>query len=1416
MAYIQKVSFELASAELAIKKSALKVTQHELYESGTEDPAIHGIYDKHLGTTEYLACKSCLKDKDHCSGHTGHYNLKYPVQFSIAVKEINKWLKITCSKCGCIILPADKYEDIPNKMAMIAKIKPGTLKCWNCPTVHPKFVKDKDDRFSLIEVVGDKKTKLYPQMILERFERITDETVSKLGRKVHPRFYFTKTIIIPPNNIRPGIKNYNSSFGSHADSTIILHNIIKLDRQLPDNIFTLNTSSDEFKNGVKNIQVINQQYYDLTLGSSSTSIMQGSTGKQGIVIGSRAIKSFLRGLSGKKERIRQNLLGCRVFNIYRSTISGDPNLRVDQIGISLECAKILQIEETVQEFNRERLGIYFRNGRSDYPGSTYLTKSEGGLYDVDKITNYELSIGDKLMRDVITGDKAYFNRAPTLEKSSTTVVEIVVFTASGHTIRMNVLLCKLFGADFDGDAMVLWVPRGVMQRIEAEQLSSVGNMFISIKTSAPSICQVQDSVIGNYLLTRDCVKMNKYSAMGMYNSLEFDYDFADYEASHIFTGRDVISMLLKDVPVNLTKTPASYDDAFNKFVDYPQIEQKVIIRNGILQSGVLDGSTLGTSNGGLYHLISREHGIKAACDTIYTMQQLSLKYLIYGGTTVSMSDLILSKTSIKEIHNNISALMLESQLLTDRLKRGEIIAPIGMTVAEYYEASQKAIMVLDDSRMLEQIFESISPTTNGIFHMIATGSKGKKANLLHVSSCIGQIELDMLRMKESFSFARTSPYFQRFSHDPRARGFVTNSYVSGMNSAEFIFQDMTNRFDLFTKAFSTGVTGFFTRVATLNTQSCVIDNLRRLTKYNSILQFIYGEDGVDATMMEFISLDFAYFDNLDLDNKQNTDFTENSKLSANQMKLILSERDKFRKIIANMSMRTIGNSLIKSLLMPVNPKRIIESVFVKEQKNEQNSEQKGEAKSSKKSNTKSDLESKLKFINDNIDKLPYVHLNAIMEYKQSKIPEHLIESAALLIAVTRFELRPSIADKLTLNQLKFILDIIKLKYSLSLVSYGTAIGNLAVQTITEILNQYMLDSHHRSVGSTTNQSVVIRSNEIYVGKTESNPKMELRLDPSIKTKMEAQSVANAIEYIQFGKLLKQYDVLLEPRDVLICPEFIADKTWIAAYINSHPLIRVSNALTNWCLRFQLDQTTLILKGLSLEYIIMKLKTEYDHFIVHTDPVSDPVIIRIWLKSSPKHEIVIEDILDEFLKLPMRGLPRITYASVTTKKFYDDNLKASDEFVIVTNGTNISDCLKHKKISYVNSTSIPDTLKMFGIEAARSKIINETISLFSDKCPNVRHVLLFADSTTYSGKIIPMTKTGLERSEPKNTLLHMAFSAPIPAITKAALGELKCPVYGIAAHSMNGSIPRIGTLYNEIVVNSNNDESKSLESQMDEL
>jgi len=74
-------------------------------------------------------------------------------------------------------------------------------------------------------------------------------------------------------------------------------------------------------------------------------------------------------------------------------------------------------------------------------------------------------------------------------------------------------------------------------------------------------------------------------------------------------------------------------------------------------------------------------------------------------------------------------------------------------------------------------------------------------------ACVGQQVLFGKRVPNGFE-DRSLPHFQRHSKIPAAKGFVSNSYYSGLTPTEFFFHAMGGREGLIETAFKNVETGY--------------------------------------------------------------------------------------------------------------------------------------------------------------------------------------------------------------------------------------------------------------------------------------------------------------------------------------------------------------------------------------------------------------------------------------------------------------------------------------------------------------------------------------------------------------------------------------------------------------------------------
>lgn len=1438
VASIEYVKFSITSDYENKLNAVVQINKDGLLNSNGA-PINNGLYDLRLGTTDHNSnCITCHFDKKLCNGHRGYAELSTPLYNPIAISEIRKWYRAICLNCGAVMIDPEKLKRIPISKRLDKAINGNDIRrCRECNKLHPKIEKDSEDRFTFIaiyvkdnemktsrlrdilpnNVIGvenvDVKIKLIPALGYKIFKRVTQETVDLLGVVTHPINLLVKNIVIPPNTIRPSTKNHGTDSGSsHQDSTAILQHIIRgknlIDpKKVEDQVENLIERPNEPIDKELDKSMTNQQqcYYDLILGSDNTNAMQGNTGKRGITINNKPAQSLLRDLPGKEKLIRNNTLGKRVFVISRSTISGNSAYRPDELGIPLEYAKKLYVTEYVQPYNIEFLTAIFLNGTTQYPGCSYVIKrSTGEKHDVSRLKDYHLEVGDILHRDAMDGDVGYFNRMPTLSRCSIGVHTIkIIRDPSIHTFMVNVIICNNYNADFDGDQMHLFISRGIEQRVEGRIMSNVSNWFISTKTGGIMNGQVQDSVVGLYQLSRRKTRVSKQIAQDLLCNMDVDEDFSKYSRDHIFTGREIISMVLKKTPITYRKKLKALNDIYKPYISFFEDETELIIENGVMISGILDSSTIGAKKGGLYHLISKEYGTTKTFEQIYAMQHLALRYLMIHGFTIGVDDLILDDNAYEKIDEAISEMMVDSKESTNRLLAGDIIPPINTTIHDYYEFQQKEALKVDATRLFSIILSHIDMESNGLFICVFTGAKGQNNNMITMMGIIGQVNADNERITNT-------SFFPKYSLEPEAHGFVSGCYIRGVTVTELAFSASAGRNDLVCRAIVPAVTGYFMRKSIMNHETSITNEHRSVKKKDYIIQLLYGEDGLDSRYIEDVKYKPVLMDNDQLKTLIYPDEKLDEKLTAicdkwyNKVK---EQRDEYRSTFIKIEGQYTKPMITDIIQVPVNISRMVLNILRKSNK------------TIERQLTIDKINKVLEFI----ELLPYVFYNDMYMTRRRPISPRYMNATTLVKMLIMVELSPKIISTMSQEELDFILHNIRNIYSESLIEYGVAVGILAVQSISEPITQYMLNSHHRSAGGGTSKDGLKRINEIYSAKKaedEQTATMVIPINEKLQNRPDiniiAKKIAANIGLLKFRMFIQSSDgsceIIKEPIQKLITQRFRSDNEWINNFMLTHPLIKIPNDLTDWSFRFVIDRLNLTDKLIDLETIVQRLIASHSNiFVVHSPETSEEIVIRVWFRQIFDKKKPIDEYyqmyLDNILDTIVRGIDNITDTKAEVRKHYtitkNGAFEIKDRYVITTTGSNLYSVCKYKDLFDVNnivSNSTMDTYNMYGIEAARSKLIAETNAITESDDVNKRHIMLYADEMTRTGQITSIEKGGLTSREYQNVLLRASYADPIKTISNEALNNTTSPIYGLVAPRLLGAIPKVGTNYTTVVMN----------------
>src|SRR3978361_14390 len=91
---------------------------------------------------------------------------------------------------------------------------------------------------------------------------------------------------------------------------------------------------------------------------------------------------------------------------------------------------------------------------------------------------------------------------------------------------------------------------------------------------------------------------------------------------------------------------------------------------------------------------------------------------------------------------------------------------------------------------------------------------------------------------------------QKYKRDRAAKGFVQNSFYTGLTATEFFFHTMGGREGLVDTAVKTAETGYMQRrlMKALEDLAISYDGTVR-TSEQTVVQFTYGDDGLDPVMM---------------------------------------------------------------------------------------------------------------------------------------------------------------------------------------------------------------------------------------------------------------------------------------------------------------------------------------------------------------------------------------------------------------------------------------------------------------------------------------------------------------------------------------------------------------------------------------
>ena len=1406
------IQFSILSPEEIRKASVAEITSRDTYINNK--PVIGGLFDPRMGISDPgLICPTDGHNYMQTPGYFGHVELARPIFYIQYLNTIIKILRCICIKCSKLLIDKSKYEEtLPSDnrkrwqqiFSLASKVKRcGECTQDGCGCKQPKKIY-KEGLASIFAEWADLETneegetqnvtmKLTPEIVLKMFRRISDDDVQFMGFSPtwsRPNWMICQVLAIPPPAVRPSVK-HDAQQRSEDDISHIIVNIIKANKTLQEKI-QQNSSSKVIEDWTTVLQ-----YYCATMVDNRIPGVAAVAQRSG-----RALKSIKERLVGKQGRVRGNLMGKRVDQSARSVITPDANLGIAELGVPLKVAKNITFPEVVNRRNMKFLTKLMMNGPDTYPGAKILERKEGdsiSLRYVDR-NSLVLNLGDKLHRHLMDGDPILFNRQPTLHRMSM-MCHFVKVMKRGDTFRMNVADTKPYNADFDGDEMNLHNPQDYESRAELRYLAAVERQIISPANNSSIVGIFQDSLLGSFRFTRPDIKFDIRTAMNLLMSNK-NVNLNKLKGKSSLTSYELLSQLLPPMSAKFKNGQSSDDETSSN--------NKIFIKNGEYIKGQLDKKALGSTSVGLIQSIFNDFGFRESGKFIDNLQNLITDYMKLSSYSVGISDLIANEETNRQITEAISNKKRSVQELINETHIGVFENNTGKSNEVEFETNVNSLLN-EATKTAGNIGLKNLSKDNRFVIMVNSGSKGKSLNIAQMISCLGQQNVDGKRIPYGFD-NRTLPHYTKFDDSPGARGFVESSFIQGLTPQELFFHAMGGRTGLIDTAVKTSQTGYIQRRLVKSTEDLklVYDMTVRNNK-NKIIQFSYGNDGIDSMKVEKQKLPVAHmtleelYGHFQIPGDDTSDSIATVNFTKTAIKKMKKQKDKLtvktkvfidnREILVE---NVFGGEDTMDVYVPVNFKRIINNI-----------------------------QNQLNYQSNSMVNITPLDAYIMIDKAFEELENIIVAKPTLLFKLLYYySLSPK--NILTLRRfnkkgLQLVLDIIKSSYKKAIANPGEMVGIIAAQSIGEPTTQMTLNTFHfAGVASKSNVTRgVPRIEEILsLSENPKNPSVTVVLKEEDRTKVEkAQEMKYILEYTSLGDVTKTTSICFDPDDMNTLIE--VDKPLMSEYSAFQNIMEDcvgesfekedNDAKSKWIIRFELDRESMLDKNISLDDIHFAIKHSYsdDMSCIYSDYNANNLVMRVRLNSNiikSKKKSLDQD--DEIYKLKnlqqnmlnniilrgIKGIPKVIIRkSVNQLVIKDGNYVKQDSWVLDTVGTNFKDILAMDGIDQSKTTSndIQEVYRVLGIEAARQCLLNELMEAFAGDYINYHHLSILCDRITATKKMVSVFRHGINNDN-IGPIAKASFEETPEMFLRAARHAELDPMTGVSANIMCGQEGYFGT------------------------
>lgn len=313
----------------------------------------------------------------------------------------------------------------------------------------------------------------------------------------------------------------------------------------------------------------------------------------------------------------------------------------------------------------------------------------------------------------------------------------------------------------------------------------------------------------------------------------------------LYSGHGIVSML--------------FPDNFEYKCDNKMAPNKepVKITRGVILQGTISKAALGSSSGSLIHHLYKDYGAKFACDFVTYYQRFMNLLLEKRGFSVGLADCIPRNTDLIKSEFRKSFLQAKTVMETEK---------------DLETRETKVLEILNGATNIGEIIAKNSLSAdNNFLPMIVSGAKGSMFNIVHITSAIGQQNIEGKRVPKNYG-GRSIPCYPgtpgkqnapdivpELTDDSvdeadamaslfQSRGFILSSFFQGLSPQEFFFLSAGGREGLIDSSIKTAKCGYISRKLLKMMEDVKIAYNGAVTNSRgSVVQFCYGEDNLSAT-----------------------------------------------------------------------------------------------------------------------------------------------------------------------------------------------------------------------------------------------------------------------------------------------------------------------------------------------------------------------------------------------------------------------------------------------------------------------------------------------------------------------------------------------------------------------------------------